>query len=79
MSAPTHTPPLAVPSGRRRTAGSGADARLHWWALALPALAFGLLLLLLAGAGAGSGEAHAAPDENSSLVQVTEQLLRAVG
>ncbi|MFD5937248.1 hypothetical protein [Streptomyces sp. NPDC060333] len=81
MSAPTHTPPLAVPSGRRRTAGRGADARLHWWALALPALAFGLLLLLLAGAGAGagSGEAHAAPDENSSLVQVTEQLLRAVG
>ncbi|MER6389400.1 hypothetical protein ACFXEL_36955 [Streptomyces sp. NPDC059382] len=77
MSAPTHAPPLAVPSGRRRTAGSGADARLHWWALALPALAFGLLLLLLAGAGAG--EAHAAPDENSSLVQVTEQLLRAVG
>ncbi|MGW6839303.1 hypothetical protein ACWGCI_38675 [Streptomyces sp. NPDC054949] len=79
MSAPTHAPPLAAPSGRRRTAGSGADARLHWWALALPALAFGLLLLLLAGAGAGAGEAHAAPDENSSLVQVTEQLLRAVG
>ncbi|MER5778387.1 hypothetical protein ABT144_29680 [Streptomyces sp. NPDC002039] len=77
MSAPTHAPSLAVPSGRRRTAGGGADARLHWWALALPALAFGLLLLLLA--GAGSGEAHAAPDENSSLVQVTEQLLRAVG
>ncbi|MGI5449052.1 hypothetical protein ACQEVM_25460 [Streptomyces sp. CA-243310] len=77
MSAPTHAPPLAVPSGRRRTAGSGADARLHWWALALPALAFGLLLLLLA--GAGSGAAHAAPDENSSLVQVTAQLLRAVG
>ncbi|MFJ9077830.1 hypothetical protein ACIRO3_21675 [Streptomyces sp. NPDC102278] len=78
MSAPTHAPSLDVPSGRRRTAaGSGADARLHWWALALPALAFGLLVLLLA--GAGSGAAHAAPAENSSLVQVTEQLLRAVG
>ncbi|MGW6689335.1 hypothetical protein [Streptomyces sp. NPDC054961] len=66
MSAPTHTsPPRAL----------GADARLPWWALALPALAFGLLLVLLA----GSGEAHAASDGGSALVQVTEQLLRVVG
>lgn len=73
MSAPTHTS-----SGtRRRTlpAGTGADARLHWWALALPALAFCFLLLLLA----GSGEAHAASGEGPSLVHVTAQLWRAVG
>ncbi|GHB35055.1 hypothetical protein GCM10010347_00210 [Streptomyces cirratus] len=72
MSAPTHTPPVA----RRRpfTPGTGADARLHWWALALPALAFCLLLLLLA----GSGEAHAASGEGTSLLHVTAQLLRAV-
>ncbi|MCX5379123.1 hypothetical protein [Streptomyces sp. NBC_00091] len=68
MSAPTH-----IPGPRPRTAGR--EARLHWWALALPALAFGLLLLLLA----GSGQAHAATGEASALVQVTQQLLRAVG
>ncbi|MFZ3469406.1 hypothetical protein ACODT3_30005 [Streptomyces sp. 4.24] len=66
MSAPTH---LSAP----RTAG--ADARLHWWALALPALGFGLMLFLLA----GSAEAHAASGEGSALLQVTEQLLRTVG
>lgn len=48
---------------------------MHWWALALPALAFGLLLLLLA----GSGEAQAATGEVSGLVQIAEQLLRAAG
>ncbi|MEU6867193.1 hypothetical protein ABZ924_28770 [Streptomyces sp. NPDC046876] len=66
MSAPTHTPaPRAL----------GANARLHWWALALPALAFGLLLLLLA----GSGQAHAHSGATSPLVHVTEQLLNAAG
>lgn len=66
MSAPTHTPaPRAL----------GANARLHWWTLALPALAFALLLTLLA----GSGEAQAASGGGSALVQVTHQLLRAVG
>lgn len=75
MSAPTHTRP--VPPGARTAPGPrhGADARLHWWALALPALAFGLLLLLLA----GSAEAHAAAGEATGLVHVTQQLLRAVG
>ncbi|MFF5706784.1 hypothetical protein ACFY7H_30505 [Streptomyces sp. NPDC012794] len=66
MSAPAH------PSGPRTSA---PGTRLHWWTLALPALAFGLLLLLLA----GSGQAHAAAGEGSALVQVTHQLLRAVG
>ncbi|MFE0582882.1 hypothetical protein [Streptomyces sp. PCS3-D2] len=50
------------------------STRLHWWAPALPALAFGLLLLLLT----GSGEAHAATGGVSGLVQLVEQLLRAV-
>ncbi|MEU8775214.1 hypothetical protein [Streptomyces sp. NPDC048606] len=63
-------------SARRASrAGAGASTRLHWWTLALPALAFGLLLLLLA----GSGEAQAATEEASGLVHVTHQLLRAVG
>ncbi|MFE6836231.1 hypothetical protein ACFVFI_15560 [Streptomyces sp. NPDC057705] len=75
MSAPTHTRSLPSFTAPRARAATGASARLHWWALALPALAFGLLLTLLA----GSGEAHAATGEASSLVQVAEQLLRAVG
>ncbi|MER5732156.1 hypothetical protein ABT084_28135 [Streptomyces sp. NPDC002138] len=73
MSATLHTRP-ARPA-RRVTTGV-ADARLHWWVLALPALAFGLLLLLLA----GSGEAQAAaPAHTSPLAQVTQQILRVVG
>lgn len=76
MSAPTHPQPRTAPSARRRgAADAGASARLHWWALALPALAFGLLLLLLA----GSGQAQATTGEASGLLQVTQQLLRAVG
>ncbi|WP_405441379.1 hypothetical protein OG373_29555 [Streptomyces avidinii] len=76
MSAPMHIRPLPPGrSGPRARAATGAGTRLHWWALALPAMAFGLLLLLLA----GSGEAHAATGEVSGLVQVAEQLLRAVG
>ncbi|MEV6681401.1 hypothetical protein AB0N09_31695 [Streptomyces erythrochromogenes] len=73
MSAPT--PTRSLPSARRTRAATRASTRLHWWAPALPALAFGFLLLLLA----GSGEAHAATGEVSGLVQVAEQLLRAVG
>ncbi|TDU78939.1 hypothetical protein [Streptomyces sp. KS 21] len=71
MSAPTIPPHVPGPGPRVH----GASARLHWWALALPALAFGLLLLLLA----GSAEAHAASGEASALLQVTQQFLRAVG
>ncbi|MER6201785.1 hypothetical protein ABT234_31005 [Streptomyces sp. NPDC001586] len=74
MSAPTHPRSLPSAAAPRARATAGASARLHWWALALPALAFGLLLMLLA----GSGQAHAATGEVSSLVQVAEQLLRAV-
>ncbi|WP_328297915.1 hypothetical protein OG389_08900 [Streptomyces sp. NBC_00435] len=71
MSAPTHLAPTHLSAPR----AVGADARLPWWGLALPALAFGLLLVLLT----GSGEAHAASGEGSALVHVTERLLRVVG
>ncbi|MFD3808463.1 hypothetical protein ACFWSF_00090 [Streptomyces sp. NPDC058611] len=70
--------PAAAVTGRPRggRARGDADARLHWWALVLPALAFGVLLLL-----AGSGEARAATADGDGpgLVRVAEQLLRAVG
>ncbi|MEU4949210.1 hypothetical protein [Streptomyces lavendulae] len=75
MSAPAQIPSLPAASRRRTAAHAGAGTRLHWWVLALPALAFGLLLLLLA----GSGEAHAAAPDASGLLQVSRQLLRAVG
>ncbi|MCB5181192.1 hypothetical protein [Streptomyces antimicrobicus] len=68
MSAPTHPRPVT-------RSGTGADARLHWWALALPTLAFVLLLLLLA----GSGQAHAAADDGSALAHVADRILRALG
>ncbi|MCG7524653.1 hypothetical protein MHW47_09410 [Streptomyces sp. OfavH-34-F] len=48
-------------------ASSGADVRLPWWAVALPALAFAALLLLIA----GPGQAQAATGESA-----TGQLLR---
>ncbi|MFD8148394.1 hypothetical protein [Streptomyces sp. NPDC059708] len=72
MPATTHTPSL--PARRRPGAYAHTSARLHWWTLALPALAFGLLLLLLA----GSGQAQAADGQSSGLVQVSRELLRAV-
>ncbi|MFE2418145.1 hypothetical protein [Streptomyces hokutonensis] len=40
MSAPTHTRPHPATTG-------GVDIRLPWWALALPALAFGVLLVMM--------------------------------
>ncbi|WP_326663781.1 hypothetical protein [Streptomyces sp. NBC_00385] len=49
MPARTHTR-----STRPDTAG--VEVRLPWWAVALPAVAFGALLLLIA----GPGQAHAA-------------------
>jgi hypothetical protein len=49
MSAPTHTPPHPA-------TGRGAETRLPWWALLLPALAFAALLLLIL----NPADAHAA-------------------
>ncbi|MFG3142068.1 hypothetical protein ACGFZA_38335 [Streptomyces sp. NPDC048211] len=39
-----------------RPDAAGVEVRLPWWAVALPAVAFGALLLLMA----GPGQAHAA-------------------
>ncbi|MER5279313.1 hypothetical protein [Streptomyces sp. NPDC002809] len=39
-----------------RPDAAGVEVRLPWWAVALPAVAFGALLLLIA----GPGQAHAA-------------------
>ncbi|WP_327307433.1 hypothetical protein OG730_31625 [Streptomyces sp. NBC_01298] len=76
MSAPTQLAPTGqAPRHRSSPRAAGAEARLPWWALALPALGFGLLLILLA----GSGPAHAASGDGSVLVHVTERLLSAVG
>ncbi|MEV4193027.1 hypothetical protein [Streptomyces toxytricini] len=67
MSAPTR------PTGPRTAAG--ADARLRWWALALPVLAFCLLLLL----PAGTREAQASTGDTPHLLQVGRELMRAAG
>ncbi|MER5932199.1 hypothetical protein [Streptomyces sp. NPDC002054] len=79
-----HTPPAAGPArpadgSTRTTARStarrhGADARLTWWALALPAVAFVLLFLLLG----GPAEAQAGPD-GSAVGHLIAQFLRALG
>ncbi|MFJ6936350.1 hypothetical protein [Streptomyces sp. NPDC101132] len=89
MSAPTQTrvshparaltrPPLtrgAAATTRARTPGTGADTRLRWWTLLLPAVAFAALLLLLS----GSGDAHAATTgEGSALAHLVDGLLRAL-
>ncbi|MFE9858930.1 hypothetical protein [Streptomyces sp. NPDC005780] len=49
MPARTHT-------RSTRPDAAGVEVRLPWWAVALPAVAFGALLLLIA----GPGQAHAA-------------------
>ncbi|MEV8536738.1 hypothetical protein [Streptomyces sp. NPDC051211] len=58
-----------APAGRH-----GADARLTWWALALPALAFAFLFLLLS----GPAEAQAASD-GSALGHLVERILLVLG
>ncbi|MFE7730617.1 hypothetical protein ACFU5D_33110 [Streptomyces anthocyanicus] len=65
MSAPTHTrPPLAT--------RGGVDARLPWWALALPVLAFVALLLLIL----NPADARAAAEQPATahLLERLEQL-----
>ncbi|WP_328948035.1 hypothetical protein OG778_04670 [Streptomyces sp. NBC_00184] len=49
MPARTHTRSICPDA-------AGVEVRLPWWAVALPAVAFGALLLLIA----GPGQAHAA-------------------
>lgn len=66
MSARTHTRPHPAPRG-------GADTRLPWWALALPALAFVALLSLIL----NPADAHAAAGEHTiaHLVERAQQLI----
>ncbi|ARP69559.1 hypothetical protein LK07_07045 [Streptomyces pluripotens] len=66
MPARTHTRPHPAPTG-------GSDARLPWWALALPVLAFITLLVLIrnpSDAGAASGDPAI-----SHLLERAQQLL----
>ncbi|GGX75755.1 hypothetical protein [Streptomyces fructofermentans] len=66
MSAPTHTPP-------RPAHGRGADTRLPWWALLLPALAFAALLLLIL----NPADAHAAGGD-PGIDRLVERVQRIV-
>ncbi|MBO0915281.1 hypothetical protein [Streptomyces laculatispora] len=63
MSARTHTRPT-------RPDARGVEIRLPWWAVALPAVAFGALLLLIA----GPGQAHAATDD-PAMGQLLERIV----
>lgn len=63
MSARTHT------RSTRPDAG-GIEIRLPWWAVALPAVAFGALLLLIV----GPGQAHAATDD-PAMGQLLERIV----
>ncbi|MHC0431373.1 hypothetical protein ACX6XY_14430 [Streptomyces sp. O3] len=45
MSAPTHTRP--VPQPRDGQTRGGVEARLPWWAVVLPTIAFAALLALV--------------------------------
>ncbi|MER6119266.1 hypothetical protein E6R60_32435 [Streptomyces sp. A0642] len=68
MPAPTHTRSI-------RPDAAGVEVRLPWWAVALPAVAFGALLLLIA----GPGQAHAAtgdPAVSRLLERIVELLTR---
>ncbi|MCF6525729.1 hypothetical protein [Streptomyces sp. JJ36] len=63
---------------RRHPAAAHAEARLPWWALALPALAFlALLLLLVSGdqaAAAQGGAALPGPGISGLLERLRESL-----
>ncbi|NUP15962.1 MAG: hypothetical protein HOZ81_07660 [Streptomyces sp.] len=66
MSAPMHTPPHPVSTGR-------ADIRLPWWALALPTLAFITLLTLIL----NPSDAHAATAE-PAITQLFERVQQLI-
>ncbi|NYV76921.1 hypothetical protein [Streptomyces sp. UH6] len=63
----TSCPAPATGDGSAPGAGSGPDARLPWWGLALPVLAFVALLLLVADPAAG-----AAPGGGELLTRLAE-------
>ncbi|MEU0372220.1 hypothetical protein ABZ070_18520 [Streptomyces sp. NPDC006283] len=51
-----------------------AGARLPWWALALPAVAFCTLLMLIA----GPGQAHAVSGDASAFGEVLRLIFRTL-
>jgi hypothetical protein len=64
MPAPAHTRP-------HRPAADGAETRLPWWAVALPAVAFAALLLMIL----SPGQARAATGD-PVLGQLIERILQ---
>jgi hypothetical protein len=66
MSAPTHTRPHPATTG-------GVGARLPWWALALPTLAFITLLVLIL----NPSDAHAASGD-PAVTHLLEQVRHLV-
>ncbi|QGV81320.1 hypothetical protein [Streptomyces ficellus] len=68
MPARTQAPPTNVPRTCAAATGS-ADARLSWWALVLPVLAFAALFALISGGGA----AHAA-DGDPAVGRLIQQI-----
>ncbi|MFD1832992.1 MULTISPECIES: hypothetical protein [Streptomyces] len=65
--------PTRSPRSARRAAGGGADARLPWWAVALPAVVFAVLLSLLV--GGGEAQAAGSPHHLGRLLEYLRQLL----
>ncbi|MET8581887.1 hypothetical protein ABZX39_13455 [Streptomyces collinus] len=63
MPVRTHSRPHPAPSG------GGVDIRLHWWALALPALAFIMLFALIL----NPSQAHAASGD-PAITQLLERV-----
>lgn len=70
MTAGAHTTAARPGARRHRTSGTGPAARLPWWALLLPALAFVLLISLIAGAGGADAAERRAAEH--SLTQPLE-------
>lgn len=56
--------------------GPGAQTRLPWWALALPALAFAVLLALFTGGGADASTAASSGDWLSRTALLLSGILR---
>lgn len=68
-----HAPTRSTRPVRRRT-GGGAEARLPWWAVALPAAVFAVLLSLLV-VGGGEAQAAESPQHLGRLLEYLRQLL----
>lgn len=80
---PAAARPGRTASGRERTgtrtpgaaAGAGAQTRLPWWAVALPAVAFATLLALLTGGTAQASSAASSGDWLGRFVMMLPDLV----